>query len=175
MQPDLDNIKKKIEENRDLIDRITLKLPGFEGYVEKSEMYGADKIVRDFIADRIQGFKGEMDSISSDMYKGGKSELLPEIESLNMLLEKVMNKCRYADYGSAVSTTNIKVTEEDMNRLLEYDWRMLNSLDDFDSLISSLADFEGDDFNKIQKDIKTKIKNFEKGFDDRKHVILEVI
>ena len=50
MEPDLDGIKKKVEEGRDLLDRIMLKLPGFKGYVEKSEKYDADMIIRNFLS-----------------------------------------------------------------------------------------------------------------------------
>ena len=47
MQPDLNNLKSKIQANRDFITKIAVGLPGFKGYVEKAENYDADRMVRE--------------------------------------------------------------------------------------------------------------------------------
>ena len=67
MQPNLDNVKKKIQENRDLVSRITAKFPGYSGYVEKAETYDADRIVRGLLADRVGTFKAAVNEKSSDL------------------------------------------------------------------------------------------------------------
>lgn len=175
MQPDLENVKKKIKENRDLVDRITSSLPGYNGYVEKSENFDTDKILREFISDRIAVLKREVDSISGDFFKKGENRYLSDLDSLNVNLERLLKKCRYADYGTSKSFSNMKISEEDLNRLLEYDWRMIGSLDEFDKIISGLNSNEEDEFTANYKNMKEKIKEFEKAFDERKYVILEVI
>ena len=175
MQPDLNNLKSKIQGNRDLIDRITTGLPGFKGYVEKSENYDADKIIRGFIADKILSAKKNLGIISGDHARKGDFAVTQEFDSLSNLLEGLLKKVEFADYGVSGGFSKIKITEEDQNRLLEYDWRLITAFDEVNQLFSSLSSLQAEALIAEISSIKTKIREFEKNFDDRKYVIMEVI
>ncbi len=179
MQPDLSNVKKRIGENRDLIDNLTNKLgnliPGFKGFVEAAESYAADQVVRDFMADRIQKIKNDISDIITGYSKESKFEYLGELDTLNMNFEKLHRKVKYADYGTSASASKLKVTEADKERLLEYDWRLLSGLDEFNEALSKLGTAQGDDFKSAVKAVREKSRNFETMLDERKNVIMEVI
>lgn len=175
MQPDLNNLKSKIQANRDFIDRIAIGLPGFKGYVEKSENYDADKIIRGFIVDKILSAKKNLGIISADNVRSGNLVITPELDLLSNLLEGLLKKVEFADYGVSGGFSKIKLTEEDQNRLLEFDWRMISSFDEIYKLFDSLAALQGDALLPEIKNIKTKIREFEKNFDERKYVIMEAI
>ncbi len=175
MQPNLDNVKNKIQENRDLIDRITVKFPGFKGYVEKAERYDADRVVRSLIVDRLQGMKNEVSAKSSSLVKKNEHEPLIDLDALNLRLESVMKKCQYADFGPGASTSKLKISEEDKNRLLEYDWRLISALDDIEKMVKELAACPTDGIAAAIGSIDGRIREFEKNFDERKNVLLEVL
>jgi len=175
MQPDLNNLKAKIQSNRDLIDRITTGLPGFKGYVEKSENYDADKIIRNFIADKILSAKKNLGVISGDIVRSGNFTVTQDFDSLSNLLEGLLKKVEFADYGVSGGFSKIKITEEDQNRLLEYDWRLITAFDEVFKLFANLSTLQGEALTAEISSIKTKIREFEKNFDDRKYVIMEVI
>jgi hypothetical protein len=174
MQPNLDHMKKKIQENRDLIDRITVKLPGFNGYVEKAESYAADKIVRELLADRIQGFKNEINSTLSDLEKKKERANMADLDSLSIRMETMIKKCRHADFGSVSTLSGVTISEEDKNRLLEYDWRLISALDEMDKNVNGLRS-ASENRGVLLKGIADSLKEFEKNFDERKNVLLEVI
>jgi len=175
MQPDLNNLKAKIQANRDFIDRITVSLPGFKGYVEKSGNYDADRMIRSFIADKIFSAKNSLGVVSGDNVKNGNLGAAQEFDSLSNLLEGLVKKVEYADYGASGTFSKIKITEEDQNRLLEYDWRMITAFDQIGKLVSNLSSLQGDLLTAELKNIKTKIREFDRNFDERKYVIMEVI
>ncbi len=175
MQPDLNNLKTKIQANRDLIDRITTGLPGFKGYVEKSENYDADKIIRNFIADKILSAKKNLGVISGDIVRSGNFTVTQDFDSLSNLLEGLLKKVEFADYGVSGGFSKIKITEEDQNRLLEYDWRLITAFDEVFKLFANLSTLQAEALTAEIGNIKTKIREFEKNFDDRKYVIMEVI
>ena len=175
MQSDLENLKNRISSNRDLVDRVTMKIPGYQGYVEKSELYSADRIIRDHLADTLQEMKRELDSHSADLFRHGKNEILPDLESLILYVEKIMKKCRYADYGASSSHSRIKATEEDLNRILESDWRLITVLDETMKFLEKGMDEGAEDTRPFYEDIKNRLKDFEKSFDSRKNILLEVI
>lgn len=175
MQPDLNNLKAKIQSNRDFIDRITVQLPGFKGYVEKSENYDADRMIREFIADRIRSSKKSLNVISGDLVKGGEISTIQEIDSVQNLLEGLLKKVQYADYGVSGGFSKIKITEEDQNRLLEYDWRLISAFDEINTAAGKLATLQSDTILQELRNLKQKIRDFDKSIDDRKYVIMEVI
>ncbi len=175
MQPNLDNVKKKIQDNRDLIDRITVKLPGFKGYVEKAESYAADKIVRELLADRIQGFKNEVNAKLVELEKKQQRDRLGDLDSLNLKMETLVKKCQHADFGSTAALSSITISEDDKNRLLEYDWRLISALDGLDKSIGELRAATAENAGAVITAIADTLRAFEKNFDERKNVLLEVI
>lgn len=175
MQPNVDNLKKKIQENRDLIDRITVKFPGFKGYVEKAESYDADKVVRNLLVDRIQGFKSEVNAKSTDLEKKKDRTFLADLDSLNIKMETMVKKSQHADFGKTAALSSIKISEDDKNRLLEYDWRLISSLDDLDKAVKDLRAAAPESLGALINGIADKLRDFEKNFDERKNVLLEVI
>jgi len=174
MQPNLDNLKKKIQENRDLIDRITVKLPGFKGYVEKAESYAADKIVRDLLADRILGFKNEVNAKMVELEKKQRRDSLGDLDSLSLKMEAMIKKCQHADFGRAAALSSMTISEDDKNRLLEYDWRLISALDGIDKSLGELRN-ASDAIGTVISGIGDALRAFEKNFDERKNVLLEVI
>ncbi len=172
MQPDLNNLKNKIKDNRDFIDRIAVGIPAFKGYVEKSENYDADSMIRGFIADKMLSLKKTLNTLAGDLVRKTKLDSVQDLESLSTLLEGILKKVQYADYGNSGSFSKIKFTDEDQNRLLEYDWRLISS---FDEAAKLLSDIESGNISDNIDAMKAKLREFEKNFDDRKYVILEVI
>jgi hypothetical protein len=175
MQPDLNNLKAKIQGSRDFIDKIAAGIPLFKGYIEKSENYDADKIIRGFIADKIISAKKNLGVISGDQARSGNFEVTQEFDSLSILLEGVLKKVEFAEYGVSGGFSKIKISDEDQNRLLEYDWRMITVFDEVYSLFSNLSSLQGEPLILEIRNIKNKIRDFEKNFDNRKYVIMEVI
>ncbi|HON80280.1 MAG TPA: hypothetical protein PK544_17450 [Spirochaetota bacterium] len=175
MQPDLDNLKNRIRESRDLVDRVINKLPGYSGYVDKGEMYEADRVIRDFLADQISSYKKDVAGLMAGKTKKGELEILDDLDSINTVLERVFKKVKYAEYGTSSSFSKVSVKQEDFDKILEYDWRMIATAEELKPVIDTLKTASADAAESTVEEIKNRIEAFEKAFDDRKHVILEVI
>ncbi len=175
MQPDLDNIKKKVEESRDLIDKISVKIPGFSSMVEQAESYAADQVVRDFMADKVQSIKGELSEVAGRFSREKIYDLMTDIDSLSINFEKLYKMTKFADYASSASASGLKVTEKDKERLLEFDWRLIASLDEFDDVMGRLKGASKEDAPAVLNEIRNKISEFEKSFNERKNTIMEVL
>lgn len=175
MKPDLENLKNRVQQNRDLVSRITTHIPGFNGYVEKAELYDTDAIVRGFMADKIQDMKGECGALSADLVRRGEHGAVSDMETINVALERLYKKCKNVDFGKTAALSSVKIGDEDLHRLLEYDWRLITTLDDTLPLVQALAGKEAAGIGQGIREIAAKLKEFEKSYDERKNVILEVI
>ncbi len=171
MQADLEELKKKNSDSRDLISRIATKIPGFKGYVEKSENYNTDLIVREVIVANMKNLKKRLGIISGEMVKKSDLSGVEEINSLSNVLEGIIKKVEYADYGRSGAMSKVKFTEEDQDRLLEYDWRLVSDFEEIDKSLESYSDIPVEKIHEL----KERIREFEILFDNRKKVILEVI
>ena len=175
MQPDLENLKKRISESRDLVDRIITKMPGYSGYVEKGEMNEADRVVRGFIAERFLQYKRIVEAVTREYSGQGNMTLLVDLDSLNSVLEKLYKKCAYADYGKTGAMSHVTVSQADSDKILEFDWRMIAKADELEP---EMVKFEGAAPEELEAEIKRVRKlldEFEKSFDQRNNVLLEVI
>lgn len=175
MQPDLNSLKSKLQANRDFITRIAVGIPGFKGYVEKAENYDADRMIREFVSDKIASAKKNLALLSGDLSREADLAALPDLDSLGNLLEGLLKKVQYAEYGPSGQFSKLKISEEDQNRLLEFDWRLIAQFDEVLTLTAGLQASRGDALKSAVKSVKTKVLEFEKTFDERKYVIMEVI
>jgi hypothetical protein len=175
MQPNLDNLKKKIQENRDLVSKITAKFPGFAGYVEKAETYDADRIVRGLVADRIGSFKGAVNEKLADLARKKERALMPDLDALSLKMETAIKKCQHSDFGKTAALSSMKLSDDDVNRLLEFDWRLISSLDEIEKSVNDLSSADAGSTATLVGAISDKLREFEKKFDERKNVLLEVL
>lgn len=174
MQPDLENLKKRIGESKDLVDRIIDKLPGYTGYVEKGELYEADRVVRGFVAAKLLDCKKYITEAIKAETKKGAMEYLTDLESVNTLIEKVHKKCAYAEFGRSASSSKVNPSSEEMTRVIEFDWRMIAKADELEAEIAKLPSIQEGFAEEIGR-IRTLVDAFEKEFDQRKNIVLEVI
>ena len=57
---------------------------------------------------------------------------------LGNVFEGLVKKVQYAEYGPSGQFSKLKITEEDQNRLLEFDWRLIAQFDEILTLIAGL-------------------------------------
>ena len=175
MQPNLGNLQKKIRENRDIIDRISARLPGFKGYAERAEGHDTDAIVRNLLVDRLRKFKSGINARSLELTQRGEHRTLPHLESLSVLLETLVKKCQHAVTGASASLSGVAVAENDMTRLLEYDWSLIALTDDLEKKADEIRTASADNLGAVTRDFGNRLREFEKSFDERKNVLLEVL
>lgn len=174
MQPDLENLKKRLGESKDLVDRLIDKLPGYNGYVEKGELYEADRVVRGFIASRLLDCKKHVDEAIRAETKKGLMEHLADLESINVLLEKAHKKCVNAEFGRSASASKVNPSSEEMTRVIEFDWRMIAKADELEAEIAKLPAAQESVVTEIGR-IRQLVSDFERDFDQRKNIVLEVV
>jgi hypothetical protein len=125
----MDPILDKARQGQNLLEKIANAIPGFRGYREKELRRDADKLQREHLATRLDGCKRPLDELAAGATRGGDLAAINDIETARKRLDKVTNRIRYADRGYAGFFDAVKVKEDALARVYEFDLALLGSVD----------------------------------------------
>ncbi len=173
MQPDLESMKQRLEGHRDLVDRLTGKIPGYETYVQDKESYTADQVVRDLLADDLQKAKDLLNRKVSDLSRKGETEHFQEMESLALLFEKLIKRTRNAEYSPS-ELSHMTLPEDLRITLVEYDWRLASETEVVIQAVRNLDKGEAGIADSLAS-LRDILYAFEESLEKRKSLIMEAI
>jgi len=125
----MDRILDKAREGQNFLEKIANAIPGFKGYREKELRRDADRLQREFLASRLDECKKSLNEISAAASRSGNLDVINDIETARKRLDKVANRIRYADRGYAGFFDAIKVKEDALERVYQYDLRLLGGVE----------------------------------------------
>ena len=135
----------QVTEDQDPFKRIASKLPGFSGYIERENRRAADKLLREAIADRFDEIWKKISELQKDLAGQSALEYLDDLETAAMKVQTFKDKIRTAAYGNSGFFDAIKINEEELARLYEYDLALLDSADEVERAVGNVATSMGED------------------------------
>jgi len=129
-------------EDRNWIETILRYIPGFRGYLEKEYRRESDDLQRDWLADRLQRSKREIDNLSRPLADAGQIDLLPQVDRLRGRLDKLIGRIRGAMQGYSGFFDLVRVREELLDRVYEHDAALVQKVDALSAAVEELPDQE---------------------------------
>ncbi len=162
------DIREKVEEDRGLIKKIQLKIPGYAGYRRREDIRNADILLRNQVADQVKQVRSQLEGVRDDMAAAGKYQGLQPIGNLIFLMQATEGRVRHAEGGYSGISANVRVEEPELDKLYEYDYSMLTGLDQLAALIPAIANAaDPASFNQALKAFGDGLKAFDQTFDQR--------
>lgn len=162
-----------------LSERIAAALPGFRGYKEKELRRESDKLVRNNLYLKLTKDKDNVKSISQKIADKRYMDVLTDIDRLSAKMDRIAEKVNHASYGYAGFYDIVKVKEENLDRMINFDNQLL---DEVNALTASIEDLKtqllSNNFANLKDKIQTiadKFELLEDTFDKREQVISGVI
>jgi hypothetical protein len=167
----------------DLIDRVTgaqdffkkilSKVPGFSGYIERSNRRAADKLLRGVIADRLEEVWSFVSRIQLDLVNSGAIEYVDDMESAAIKLRQFIDRVRTATYGYSSLFEAVKINEDELAKIYQYDLEMLEMVDTVRSAAENVeASMETDGLKAAIRNLVTQSQSAVDAFNRRSQVIL---
>jgi hypothetical protein len=125
----MDNVLNKARAGQNALERLANAIPGFSGYREKELRRDTDRIQREFLASRLQECKKALDGAANAASRLAALEAINDIETARKRLDKVAARIRYADRGYAGFFDAIKVKEDVLDRVYQFDLELLSGVD----------------------------------------------
>jgi len=162
------DIREKVEEDRGLIKKIQLKIPGYAGYRRREDIRNADILLRNQVADQVKKVRSDLEGVRDGLAAAGKYQGLQPIGNLIFLLQATEAKVRHAEGGYSGISANIRVEEPELDKLYEYDYSMLTALDQCSAVLPTIqAAPDPPSFNTALKAFGDALKAFDQAFEQR--------
>jgi hypothetical protein len=168
MEESMGDIFDKVVSEQDVFKKILSKLPGFKGYFERSDRRAADKLLREMISDHYQKQWSRLSGIQRDLVNAGKIELLDDVETASIKLRTFIDKVKTAAYGYAGFFDAVKIKEDDLAQVYQFDLTLLTLLDSVTSAIDNLeASIDTDGMPAAIRNLVQKTQDSLDAFDKR--------
>jgi hypothetical protein len=161
-----------------LSERILAAIPGFRGYKEKELRRESDKLIRDHVYAKLSKAKTGYRAIFQKMSDRRQLDVLEDMDRLSARFDRVAEKVHHASYGYSGFFDVIKVQEEALDRMIDFDSQLIDQADSIGSEVDAFkAEVSKQKFDKAKdrvQNLSDTLETFEDTFDKRKEVILGV-
>lgn len=121
----MSDIFDKVAEDRDPLKKLLSKIPGFKGYVERGDRRLSDKLLRETIANEYEAHYQRISGLQRDLISQGGLAYIDDLESAAIKLRQFIDRVRTASYGYAGLFDAIKIKEEELASIYQYDAELL--------------------------------------------------
>jgi len=139
-----------------ILEDIELLIPGFRGYKKKELRRESDKLLRIRICEELKDIKKDFEYMEDGIEN---IDELKECENIIQQIQKLNDKIEHADYGYAGFFDIEHVDEKELERMYEYDEKILKIIEEVK---------EREDSKKVLKNLRI----IEEEFDKRKKIMI---
>jgi hypothetical protein len=149
------------------------KVPGFGGYIERQKRRDSDKLIREYIFDRFRELEGRVSRLQRDFIRQGEIKYVDDLEATAIKLRTFADRIKTAQRGYAGLFDAVKINENELTQLYEYDASMLGFVDEIDHAIDNVESSVGTDgLPAAIRHLETVAEESIQAFDRRESVIL---
>lgn len=152
--------------NRNIIESVLRHIPGFRGYLEKEYRRDSDTLQREWLANRLDRSKSGLDDLTRALADAAQIDVLPQCDRLRGRIDKLSSRIRGAMKGYSGFFDLVKIDEEVLDRIYEFDANLVESIDELATRIEALSE-STDDVAGTVKDLLQRVDDLDKVWDER--------
>ena len=164
---DLQSNLEQIKSRESFLERIKRHIPGYDGYLNRDNSRELDTLLRNQLASGLEQNKTKIKNTVSNLSKNGKLFETSDIDKIDKKNENAIAKFRSAARGYSGAFDVVKIKEEKLNMLYEFDSSLLGFVENINVLFAELdnnsaanADVR-DSINKISGALDELLKKFD--------------
>lgn len=168
----MSDYRDKIQSQRGPLKNLLSKVPGFKGYLEKEDRRTADKLLREEVADRYGKILTKVSAVQSSLTDQGSLEYLDDLESVVTKVQTFIDRIRNAAYGYSSFFAAVRVDEETLDKLYEYDQSLLTGANKMEEILLSLEAADNEpEVQSLIAELNRQARELINLADNRKNVI----
>lgn len=170
---DLNSALQNVKSKENFLEKIKRWIPGYDGYVNRDNSRELDTLLRNKLAVELDSNHMKLKNTILTLAQRGKLFESDGIDKLDKRLQTAVNKFRSAARGYSGAFDVVKVKDDKLNMIYEFD---ANMFDEVEKISNSCTEMENNVKNNI--DIKPNIDNIGtmldmlvKQFDERENIL----
>lgn len=169
------DLTDRIQRDPNPLQKLIEVIPGFSGYMEREERRGADKLLREFLADEIDDAGQAIERIATKWSKAGELDYLDDLEEIAGRLRRAGDDLRFADYGYSGFFDLVKIDADDLNRFYQYDLSLRSFIADIGDDVEALTEAADDEIEDALADLDEDIDELNEMIEDRESVATDLV
>ncbi len=141
-------------------------IPGYHGYKQKEMRRESDKLLRDHLVKQLGNTKKDLTSIQEDAAESAPG-ILTKLEDLLTELDTFLRNIQHAGYGYGGMFDAVKVKETELDKLLDFDRNVVETVMNVDGAVKELKDNLAEDAAGKIKAVRDLVKNAIKFYGQR--------
>ena len=117
----MSNGYERAQGQRNLLERLGAKIPGYRGFQDRELRRDVDKLQREHLAAELGRLKALLSSRARDYTDGGQLAALAAFGRLDRQLDGLQQTIRFSDYGASGLFDPVKINEPELERLYAFD------------------------------------------------------
>jgi len=160
---------------RNVLERLGDKIPGFRGFQDRELRRDVDKMQREHLATEFGRLKAALRDKARIYTDAGKIGALSAFDRLDRQLDGLSQAVRFADYGASGLFDAVKIRDAELQRLYEFDLSMLQDVEEVEGLIAAVPAPGGEDPAKALEQVQQRVRVLDDKWKQRELVISNVV
>jgi len=170
------DLRQTVSDQMGGLERLASKIPGYAGYKAREQRREADAMLRDHLARQFAEQLTRAEDVTSQMLTGPGIAQLDDMGKANTRLQTLIDKIKTAAQGYAGFFDAVKVREDELDILYEFDNKMLLKVDEVSAAIDQVqAAIDSGESDKIAPAVRrytTTVTETSAQFDQRRDTML---
>jgi hypothetical protein len=141
----MSDLFETVKGGQDFIQKLLSYVPGFKGYIERTQRRSADKLLRDQVALKYQELAKRLSVMKKDLVEAGQFDLLEEVDSIHLKLTTFSDRIKNASYGYSGFFDTVKINEKELEKLYTFDLAFFEIGDQISNGLDNIASGIGGD------------------------------
>ncbi len=168
------DMRDRITGDENAFQKLAEAIPGFDGYREREIRRTADRLLRDHLAKLLDATRGKLEKLMRDCGTA-EVELTSKIGRTQRRMTTLHDRIDHASYGYTGFFDAVKIGEEELDRMYDYDMSLMQHIADMDVTVAELAAADSAGYDELLPELEAQMDYFEQMLDDRDEVISSVV
>ncbi len=168
----MSDLFETVKGGQDIFKKILSYVPGFSGYIERSNRRAADKLLRDQVALKYTELALRASSMQKDIAGAGQLDFLDEMDSVGLKLRTFSDRIKNASYGYSGFFDTVKINEKELEQIYTFDAAFFEMADQIGRGLDNVeAAISGDGLKAAIRNVDTLARQVGETYDRRYQVI----
>jgi hypothetical protein len=168
----MSDLFETVKGQQDIFKKLLSYIPGFSGYIERTNRRAADKLLREQVALKYSELAARTSRLQKDIAEAGQIDFLDDVDSIGLKLRTFADRIKNASYGYSGFFDAVKINQDELAQIYTFDTAFFELGDQISSGLDNIeAAIAGDGLKAAIRSVNDLALQVTQTYDHRYQVI----